>query len=106
MKIYLAGPMRGIANDNHPAFDSAAAMLRTNGHTVWSPAEHDRTNGTEIGEVDGRKLKSQILWDLECIANADAVVLLPGWIRSNGVRLELEMARFIGCEVFTLEEIA
>lgn len=105
MRIYLAGPMRGIEKDNHPAFDMATDMLRLLGHVVSNPAEHDRANGTPTGEMDGRKLKAQILWDLGCIADADAVVLLPGWINSTGVRLELEMARFIGCEVLTFVEM-
>jgi nucleoside 2-deoxyribosyltransferase len=105
MNIYLAGPMRGIPQDNHPAFDRAASDLRAMGHTVFSPAEHDRDAGQPHGITDGKALKKQILWDLERIAEVDAVVLLDGWIKSSGVRLELEMARFVGVPVFTLSEV-
>ena len=43
IKVYLAGPMRGIANFNFPAFDFAAHKLRNQGFYVFSPAERDRS---------------------------------------------------------------
>lgn len=105
MKIYIAGPMRGLPDDNRPAFDAAAAYLRDIGHVVYSPAEHDRELEQPIGITNGRELKRQILWDLERIAEVDCVVLLSGWHNSAGVRLELEMARFVGCDVQSLSEV-
>lgn len=105
MKIYLAGPMRGLPDDNRPAFDEAAESLRRLGHLVFSPVDHERAIGQPVGITDGRELRTQILWDLERIAESDLVVLLPGWIGSAGVRLELEMARFVGCPTFSLAEV-
>ena len=35
MKLYLAGPMRGLPLCNFPAFDAAAAWLTSKGHIVF-----------------------------------------------------------------------
>lgn len=104
-KVYIAGPMRGLVNDNRDHFFAVASCLRDLGYTVFNPAEHDIENNIPAGVTDGKQLKAQILWDLERIAESDLVVLLPNWINSTGVRLELEMARFIGVPVKSFAEV-
>ena len=111
MKIYLAGPMRGIKMYNHPAFDRAAAILRAEGHEVFSPAEHDRElwpdldwpNMTGDMAQDGitpRDMRDVIGADLSWIAQqAEAIALLPGWERSRGVKAERALADFLGLYV-------
>src|ERR1700722_11531123 len=100
MKIYLAGPMRGIKAYNHPAFDAAAAKLRAEGHEVFSPAEHDRekfpefdwyylTGDMVVDGFSGSNMRAVIQKDLNwIIENADAIALLPNWERSRGVKIE------------------
>lgn len=39
MRVYLSGPMSGIADNNFPAFHEHAAQLRAQGFYVVSPAE-------------------------------------------------------------------
>ena len=114
MKIYLAGPMRGIPYFNFPAFDKAAAKLRDEGHEVFSPADHDRKlhceaflNETGCDEqaerehgVSRRKLLGD---DLAWIcAEADAIALLPGWRNSTGATAEHATAVAIGLKVIEL----
>jgi hypothetical protein len=109
MKIYLAGPMRGYPSFNFPAFDFAAALLRAEGHDVFSPAERDRTihglalednaSGNEqIAEkLLGFSLREALAADTQFIAlAADAIALLPGWEKSSGALAELALAKALG----------
>lgn len=103
MKIYLAGPMRGLPNFNFPAFDFAAGKLRAEGHEVFNPAE----KGLEAhAEADQESLhfRRQVfeLDTAEICRNSDAVALLPGWENSKGAVAEMALARALGLEIHVL----
>ena len=115
MKIYLAGPMRGIPQFNFPAFDFAAAKLRAEGHEVFSPADRDRTihgvvlednpTGDEQIAVEkvGFSLRKALGDDTAWIcASAEAVALLPGWDKSKGAVAEAALAVALGLETIIL----
>ena len=93
MKIYVAGPMTGLPEWNHPAFNAAAAELRAAGHEAVNPAEMGEKYGTadEIN-ADPQKLADLILEELDAVATCDAIYLLPGWEKSPGTRRELKVA--------------
>jgi len=97
MRIYLAGPMRGYDRFNFPAFDAAAAQLRGNGYTVVSPAEHDRYLGFDgtLNTLEGFDLKAAFRWDIDQVFECDALVLLPGWSRSVGAKIERDIAQML-----------
>lgn len=102
MKLYLAGPMRGYPQLNHPAFDQAALSLRKAGHEVFSPAENDRAQGITSGTADTviRVLLGQ---DLAYITGiADGIVVLPNWQHSRGARAETATAWAIGIPVWEI----
>ena len=99
MRVYLAGPMRGIPGNNSLAFAQAAKLLRGQGHEVWSPSEHDEELGVgasnaSIGSVFAR--------DLHAVCTLEAVVLLPGWRKSHGAVLERHAADVTRKRVFEL----
>lgn len=97
---YMAGPMSGIPQFNFPAFHAAADSLRSKGHNIISPAELDSkaiqtiamksedgtlTDGKIAGETWGDLLSR----DVKIIADSvQGVVLLPGWEKSKGAKLE------------------
>ena len=92
MKIYLSGPMTGLPENNHPLFNATAKTLRDRGFEVYNPAEND------AGSRD-KDRKFYLRLDLESLAKAEAIVLLPGWQGSAGTRLELTVAKALELEV-------
>lgn len=115
MKIYLAGPMRGIPEFNYPAFHAASAKLRADGHVVFSPAEKDierdgvdwgkaQTDGDlKAAEAKGFSLRQALGDDLAWICSeAEAIALLPGWQHSKGANAERATALALGLEIIIL----
>ena len=102
--IYIAGPMRGYHEWNFPAFDEAAEYLRSVGHEPISPAHLDRLRG--FNEKDPSTAFSREQWwvamrrDYAAIILSDALMLLPGWERSEGARLERSFAEHLGIPIF------
>lgn len=118
LRIYVAGPMRGIPEFNFPAFHAATARLRADGHAVFNPAERDNErHGVDISKGNatgdegvaarqhGFNLREALAEDLYWICqHADAVALLPGWQNSKGAAAELAAAKAIGLEVLLLDD--
>jgi hypothetical protein len=118
MKLYLAGPMRGIPQFNFPAFHEAAAKLRARGHEVFSPAEKDVemygpdiAQGNLFGDEEkaardhGFNLREALLADLEFICRyADGIVMLPGWLNSRGAQAERRVAMALDLKIFDMRD--
>ena len=120
MKIYLAGPMRGIKDFNFPAFHAWAARLREQGHEVFNPAERDEaafgaeilktSTGSEeevalrMGFTDklGLARKCFLADTMWICIHAEAIALIPGWETSRGVRAEKALGEAIGLEILHL----
>ena|ERR1035437_5948303 len=104
MKVYLAGPMRGIPKFNFPAFHKAAAKLRKQGYTVFSPAEKgiEKKIAKAPDLQESRSFRRKVFaLDLAWICkHADAVALMPGWKKSKGAKAEKAAAEAIGLVVF------
>lgn len=124
-RIYLAGPMQGIKNFNFPRFNAVASALRANGHIVFNPAEKDieRHGGTNIADGNtfgdiaqaksqhGFNLRQALAEDTQFIClEADCIVLLPGWEKSNGAQAEHRLAVALKSEgmdiIYLAEEVA
>lgn len=91
-RVYLSGPMTGIADNNFPAFTHWAAKLRAAGLEVVSPHEIQEAGTWELC----------LRADMRELPTCDAIALMPGWERSKGAHLELHVAHRLGMEVIHL----
>jgi hypothetical protein len=92
---YLSGPMTGLVDYNRPAFNEAAKYLRSQGFTVWNPAEEFDPSYIYPRKVYMRR-------DIEALLKCESIVMLHGWQNSAGARLELEIARELEMNIFFL----
>jgi hypothetical protein len=87
-RIYIAGPMTGIPDQNYPAFHAAAERLRADGYWVVNPAE--------INVKHPGCWYSAMRADIQQLVTCEAIALLPGWENSRGATLEHHIAQNLG----------
>jgi hypothetical protein len=114
--VYLAGPMRGVPYFNVQAFDEAEALLSAQGFTVFNPAQRDRAEGLvhadcprgteDEMEMQGFDMGEALAIDLTfVVTEADAIVLLPGWMMSRGAVAELATAKAMGLPAYEFDDL-
>jgi hypothetical protein len=101
---YLAGPMTGIPQFNFPLFEATAKRLREAGHLIITPHEMDDPDvcaaawaspdgAPGTGSPNGETWGDFLSRDVKLVADeAHGVLLLDGWERSRGARLETFVA--------------
>ncbi len=105
MRTYIAGPMDGYLNLNFDAFDKAYCELWQRGYVAISPADLDRLfEGFEQYPpedlvVDDELKRRVMRRDLAAIFECEAIYLLHGWKGSEGVAVELALAKYLGLEI-------
>lgn len=90
--FYIAGPVTGIEDGNRPLFDQAEGWLMEQGAVALNP--------TLLPEG----LRSQQAYMNICLPmlrEADAVLMLPGWHRSIGAKMEYDEARRLGMPIYS-----
>lgn len=93
--VYVSGPITGVPEANRPAFQRAAASLRTVGHQPVVP--HEICPNPESWEAAMR-------CDIAVLCTCDAIAMLPGWEQSRGARLEHAVARELGLRVIFMNQ--
>ena len=102
-RVYISGPMSGLPDNNFPAFHAAAADLRGLGYEVVNPAEIDA--GVRADEVGTDAFwRACMRADIKALCDCGALALLPGWERSKGAHIELNLAHRLGMRIGTVAE--
>ena len=107
MRIYVAGPMTGYEHYNHRAFAYAQERWQAEGHVVVTPFDansrvwfrhHGRPFDPRADTCDWGDpvLGEMFAEDVQELLAADAVVLLAGWEKSRGARLECAIGKAVG----------
>jgi hypothetical protein len=109
MRVYTAGPMTDKPNYNHDAFVQLAKDLRALGHQVVSPVELDKEDGFDPtsgpdGWAKPKEYKHFLSRDIRVIAerNVQGIVVLPGWEKSKGARVEVMFGLALGLPILKL----
>ena len=95
--LYVAGPMTGLPELNHPAFRAAAHDLAEAGYAVLDPSRHG-------GSEPGRTYESYLRMGLRDVLECDAVAVLDGWEMSRGARAEVGVAQALSMPVRPVAE--
>lgn len=81
-RVYVAGPMSGIDHYNRTAFEAAARQLNGQGYDAITPFDALTTDDWHEG------MRADIRAMLQC----EEVFVLPGWQKSKGASLEIQIA--------------
>lgn len=97
---YLSGPMSGIPEFNYLAFEAACQHLRGElGLTVVSPHNVQHNENGVVGSLPWTEYLRKDIQEMLALG-CNAIILLPGWSKSRGARLELQMALGLEMDVF------
>lgn len=90
-RVYLAGPVTGIENQNKEAFGREAKRLRASGYWVLVPLEFVPSTAS---------WSEAMILCVDHLIHCSRVVFLHGWIRSRGARREWIIAKLLGIPTY------
>jgi len=99
MRVYISGkfssPDPKVREKNIRLADKYALKIWKMGFDVFCP--HTMTQNW-VGKVNYWEM---IISDLNWLAVCDILFLLPGWQRSRGARIEVQVAKDLGIPIYT-----
>lgn len=100
-KMYISGPMTGIAGHNFTAFDKIRDLIKDAGIIPVSPADITRSLATEMDIQDYSliPMKKYLQEDFAALFECDSIIMLKGWENSKGARAEHALAVALGLEI-------
>lgn len=103
LKYYISGPMTGLPGFNYDAFAKMHDLL------TYQYGIYGIRNPTSIADGNTDKPYTFYIFEsIKLILKSNAIILLEGWERSNGARLECLIAKNLKFKFFNhlLEEIS
>jgi hypothetical protein len=94
MKLYIAGPMTGIKDNNFPEFFYTENHLLYCGYEVCNPAK--------IG-APGLTWREYMMLDIPELMKCDGVCVLDDWFNSKGASLEVSIAKALDIPIQSLD---
>lgn len=94
-KVYIAGPMSGLPDENRKSFHVVDVKLSNKGIAVLNPAL--LPDGLEQSEY----------MDICCamVRSVDMVFMLKGWQNSEGAMAEYHLAKKLGKKIIYQEDV-
>lgn len=105
LRLYLAGPMRGLPRFGFDNFDAGKELCRRLGIHVISPADLDRAEGFDPnGELGDFDLHAAMRRDIAVVIDprTDGIVRLRGWEMSQGTAVEMTVNQAVGGRTFDI----
>lgn len=89
MRVYISGPITNNP-DYVKQFEEAENKIKSMGYNACNPVRY----ANSLREKYGREptWDEYLKFDLELLADCDAITMLPGWKDSKGAKLENEYA--------------
>jgi len=88
MKVYLSGPITGCENHNYDAFEYAEHVLTEQGYAVINPLKLEHSHD--------KSWQSYMRECIKALMDAEVIVMLDGWLESQGAVIEHSIARNLG----------
>ena len=104
-KIFISGPMTGLPDFNFPRFNLVAKQLEDAGIDCVNPVDVCKKYKKETVLSNPAKFQEMINEQQRLERECDAILLLDGWSKSKGVRLELKTALELGMKIYLEEEL-
>ena len=101
IKVYIAGPMRGIKKFNRREFNKADKLLTSTGiYETFNPAKVDEESGmTDEDLISKDGLRVVMLRDLQDLIGCHVIYMLHGWEKSEGAKIEHALASMLGMTI-------
>lgn len=92
MKVYISGPMTGLPGLNFDEFNRVERKLLEEGAEPVNPAKINPAMDADWVDC--------IVADILAMRDCKAIIMLKGWEKSHGAKIEKEVAKKLGMQIF------